>query len=55
MMLGPRSEKKEESVFEEVEELLPYCKFCSAKKFKISLLNIQETVCTMPETTSMSL
>lgn len=55
MMLGPKSEKKEESAFEEKEELQPYCKFCFAKKFKISILNIKETVCTMPEPCGVSL
>ena len=54
-MLGPKSEKKEESAFEEKEELQPYCKFCFAKKFKVSILNIQETVNTMPETCGVSL
>jgi len=40
MMLGP---KDSENVFEE-EELQPYCKFCFAKRYKISALNVQETV-----------
>ena len=37
------------------EELIPFCKFCFAKKFKISALNIAETVTTVPELVSMSL
>ena len=45
MMLGP---KNVDNVFGE-EDLEPYCKFCFAKKFKISALNIAETVTTVPE------
>ena len=41
MMLGPKNEKKEDKAFAEEEELQAYCKFCFAKKFKISILNIQ--------------
>lgn len=37
------------------EELIPFCKFCFAKKFKISALNIAETVTTVPEVVTMSL
>ena len=56
MMLGPKEEKKEDSAFAKEEELVAYCKFCFAKKFKISILNIQETVNTMPaEESGMSL
>ena len=46
MMLGP---KNADNVFGD-EELEPFCKFCFAKKFKISALNIAETVTTVPET-----
>ena len=45
MMLGP---KDQENVFGE-EDLIPFCKFCFAKKFKMSALNIAETVTTVPE------
>merc|ERR1711936_1082924 len=45
MMLGP---KNVDNVFGD-EELIPFCKFCFAKKFKISALNIAETVTTVPE------
>merc|ERR1712032_390792 len=31
------------------EDLEPYCKFCFAKKYNISALNIQEMVCTLVE------
>ena len=55
MMLGPKNEKQEQKAFGEEEELQPYCKFCFAKIFKISILNIQETVNTMPENCGMSL
>ena len=41
MMLGPKNEKQEDKAFAEEEELQAYCKFCFAKKFKISILNIQ--------------
>ena len=40
LIQGP---KDSENVFEE-EELQPYCKFCFAKRYKISALNVQETV-----------
>merc|ERR1712198_482314 len=40
MMLGPR---EQEDVFEE-EVLDPYCKFCFAKHYKLSALNIAESV-----------
>lgn len=43
MMLGP---KETDSVFGE-EDLEPYCKFCFAKRYKISALNICETVTTI--------
>merc|ERR1712055_222549 len=45
MMLGP---KNDDNVFGE-EDLQPFCKFCFAKKFKISALNIAETVTTITE------
>jgi len=48
MMLGP---KNADNVFGD-EELEPFCKFCFAKKFKISALNIAETVTTVPESTT---
>merc|ERR1711937_87363 len=51
MMLGP---KNVDNVFGD-EELIPFCKFCFAKKFKISALNIAETVTTVPELVSQSL
>ena len=35
--------KLTENVFEE-EELLPFCKFCFAKNYKLSALNVAETV-----------
>jgi len=40
MMLGP---KETDNVFEE-EELLPFCKFCFAKRYKMSALNVAESV-----------
>merc|ERR1719350_465661 len=43
MMLGP---KDTENVFGDAD-LEPYCKFCFAKRYKISALNISETVTTM--------
>ena len=55
MMLGPKDEKQEDNLWEKERELSPYCKFCFAKKFKISILNIQETVQTMPESSGVSL
>ena len=45
MMLGPRDQ---ENVFGD-EDLIPFCKFCFAKKFKMSALNIAETVTTIPD------
>ena len=51
MMLGP---KDSENVFGD-EDLIPFCKFCFAKKFKISALNIAETVTTVPEVGTMGL
>jgi len=51
MMLGP---KDSENVFGD-EDLIPFCKFCFAKKFKISALNIAETVTTVPELGTMGL
>ena len=44
MLLGPRDQQ---NIFGE-EDLEPFCKFCFAKKFKVSALNIAETVMTMP-------
>ena len=55
MVVGPREEKQEENLWSKEEDLVPYCKFCFAKKFKISILNIQETVQTMPEASGVSL
>ena len=46
MMLGP----KDADNFFGQEDLQPFCKFCFAKIFKISALNIAETVNTIPET-----
>eukprot|EP00092_Neocalanus_flemingeri_P025527 GFUD01027675.1.p1 GENE.GFUD01027675.1~~GFUD01027675.1.p1 ORF type:complete len:214 (+),score=60.61 GFUD01027675.1:62-643(+) len=40
MMLGP---KDNEDVFAE-EELEPFCKFCFAKRFKLSVLNVADSV-----------
>ena len=45
MMMGP---KDTENVFG-TEDLQPYCKFCFAKKFKVSAINIAETVAIAPE------
>jgi len=50
MMLGP---KEQDNVFGE-EDLDVYCKFCFAKRYKISALNIAETVTTMVEQPEMS-
>jgi len=48
MMLGPKDNSA--SVFgNDDEDLEPYCKFCFAKKYNISALNIQEMVCTLVE------
>ena len=49
MMLGP---KNQDNVFGD-EDLIPFCKFCFAKKFKISALNIAETVTTMQESVGL--
>ena len=46
--------KNAENVFGD-EELIPFCKFCFAKKFKISALNIAETVTTVPESAVIGL
>ena len=43
-VLKKRAEKQEQKAFGAEEQLQPYCKFCFAKIFKISILNIQETV-----------
>ena len=51
MMLGP---KDQDNVFGD-EDLIPFCKFCFAKKFKISALNIAETVTTVPEIAAIGL
>jgi hypothetical protein len=51
MMMGP---KDTENVFG-TEDLLPYCKFCFAKKFKVSAINIAETVAIAPELNIMGL
>ena len=40
MLLGPRHTEN----FFGQEELDPYCKFCFAKKFKVSAMNIAEIV-----------
>jgi len=45
MMLGP----KDADNFFGQEDLEPFCKFCFAKRFKISTLNIAETVNTIPQ------
>ena len=52
MMLGPKDGG--DNVFGE-EDLIPFCKFCFAKKFKISALNIAETVTTVPEFSAQGL
>ena len=46
--------KNADNVFGD-EELIPFCKFCFAKKFKISALNIAETVTTVPESATIGL
>ena len=51
MMMGP---KNQDNVFGQ-EDLLPYCKFCFAKKFKVSAINIAETVTITPESSGFSL
>ena len=51
MMLGP---KDQDNIFGQ-EDLEPFCKFCFAKRFKISALNIAETVNTIPDGQGMSL
>merc|ERR1712107_132879 len=51
MMLGP---KDQDNVFGEAD-LEPYCKFCFAKRYKVSALNIAETVTTLLDQGSMSL
>lgn len=45
MVLGPRDT---DNVFEEVI-LDPFCKFCFAKRYKVSALDIAETVTTLLE------
>ena len=45
MMMGP---KDQENVFG-TEDLIPYCKFCFAKHFKVSAINIAECVMIIPE------
>jgi len=51
MMLGP---KDQDNVFGDAD-LEPYCKFCFAKRYKVSALNIAETVTTLVDQGSMSL
>lgn len=51
MLLGP---KDKENVFG-AEDLIPYCKFCFAKHFKVSAINIAETVMIIPEDMVMGL
>ena len=51
MMLGP---KDQDNIFGQ-DDLEPFCKFCFAKRFKISALNIAETVTTIPEEQGMGL
>ena len=51
MMMGP---KNQDNVFGQ-EDLQPYCKFCFAKVFKVSAINIAETVTITPEVAIMSL
>lgn len=51
MMMGP---KNQDNVFGQ-EDLIPFCKFCFAKKFKVSAINIAETVTIQPELSAMSL
>ena len=45
MMMGP---KDQDNVFG-TEDLIPYCKFCFAKHFKVSAINIAECVMIIPE------
>ena len=54
IMLYFSGPKNVDNVFGD-EELIPFCKFCFAKKFKISALNIAETVTTVPELMSLGL
>ena len=42
-MIGVSGPKDSENVFEE-EELVVFCKFCFAKRYKMSALNVAETV-----------
>jgi len=51
MMMGP---KNQDNVFG-AEDLIPFCKFCFAKKFKVSAINIADCVTISPELTGMSL
>jgi len=51
MMMGPR---EQDNVFGE-EDLIPFCKFCFAKIFKVSALNIAEAVNITPEMCGLSL
>merc|ERR1711976_483517 len=51
MMMGP---KNVDNVFGD-EDLIPFCKFCFAKIFKVSAINIAETVNITPEVMVMSL
>ena len=51
MMMGPR---EQDNVFGE-EDLIPFCKFCFAKIFKVSALNIAEAVNITPEISGLSL
>ena len=43
--MGP---KDQENVFGQ-DDLLPFCKFCFAKKFKVSAIDIAEMVAIAPE------
>jgi len=49
MMMGP---KEKDNVFG-AEDLQPYCKFCFAKHFKISAIDIAECVMIAPDTTGL--
>merc|ERR1712126_223501 len=51
MMMGP---KNQDNFFGQ-ENLQPFCKFCFAKKFKVSAINIAETVTITPEFNAISL
>jgi len=51
MMMGP---KDQENVFGQ-DDLLPFCKFCFAKKFKVSAIDIAETVTITPESSGFCL